>query len=298
LFARDLPQRKILHHGSYRDFSFDCQQTIDPSRWALVGEAGRFTDPLYSPGGDFISIYNTLITDAILTEDDDELRAKAPLYEQLMRSVYGAYVPSYAVSYDALGDQEAFRLKYAWELTIYFGFYVFPFINDLFTDRRFIVSFLQAFSRLGRVNASVQAFVNDFYHWKTRAGGPKPEPVFNDFREFGALVTANETFYEVGVPVERAREIIDAQLDNVLELARLMVTLVHAAVLEDDSLLRHRLFIESLDLERLVFDPETMRRAAGAHAHAPDASYVWPWSIDALAGFGRPYRAAAAAAAD
>jgi len=27
-------------------------------------------------------------------------------------------VPSYAVSYDALGDQEAFSLKYTWELTV------------------------------------------------------------------------------------------------------------------------------------------------------------------------------------
>lgn len=290
LFARDLPNRTILHHGSYRDFSFDCQQTIDPSRWALVGESGRFTDPLYSPGGDLISIYNTLITDAILTEDAGELQAKAALYEQLMRAVYGAYVPSYALSYDALGDQEAFRLKYAWELTIYFGFYVFPFINDLFTDRRFVVSFLQAFARLGRVNASLQGFINDFYHWKTREGGPGPEPAFNDFREFGALVTANETFYEVGVSVERAREILEAQLGNVFDLGRLIVTLVYAAVLEDDSLLGNRSFVESLDLERLAFEPDQMRQAARAHA-ASDVSYEWPWSIDALVGFGRPHRA-------
>ena len=69
LFARDLPSRKILDHGSFKDFSYGCVQTIHPSRWALSGEAGRFTDPLYSPGSDFIGFYNTLITDAILTTD-------------------------------------------------------------------------------------------------------------------------------------------------------------------------------------------------------------------------------------
>src|SRR5712692_1094182 len=155
LFARDLPSRTILHYACYRDFSFDCVQTIDRSRWALIGEAGRWTDPLYSPGGDLISIYNTLVTDAILTFDQPELDAKIELYEQLQRAVYGAYVPSFAVSYDCLGDQEAYSLKYVWELTIYFAFYVFPFINDLFTDRRFLVSFLQRFSRLGRDRKSV-----------------------------------------------------------------------------------------------------------------------------------------------
>jgi hypothetical protein len=43
-----------------------------------VRRGRRFSDPLYSPGGDLISLYNnTLITDAILTTDDDELRRKA-----------------------------------------------------------------------------------------------------------------------------------------------------------------------------------------------------------------------------
>ena len=45
-------------------FALDSGQTISASGWALCGEACRFTDPLYSPGGDLISIYNTLITDA------------------------------------------------------------------------------------------------------------------------------------------------------------------------------------------------------------------------------------------
>src|SRR5262249_19565105 len=69
LFARDLPHRKILGQGAFKDFSYDCVQTISRSRWALSGEAGRFTDPLYSPGGDLIALHNTLITDAILTND-------------------------------------------------------------------------------------------------------------------------------------------------------------------------------------------------------------------------------------
>src|SRR5205807_7653740 len=59
MFARDLPYRKILDEGRLIDYSYDCKQTISPERWALVGEAGRFTDPLYSPVSDLIGIYNT-----------------------------------------------------------------------------------------------------------------------------------------------------------------------------------------------------------------------------------------------
>ncbi len=126
LFARELPSLKIIDQAMYRDFSYDCKQTISADRWALAGEAGRFTDPLYSPGGDLIALYNTLITDAILTGDESVLAIKTRLYELLMWGLYEAYVPSYAVSYEVLGDQECFVMKYAWELTIYFTFMFCP----------------------------------------------------------------------------------------------------------------------------------------------------------------------------
>src|SRR5207302_951491 len=58
LFDRELPKRKIVDQGWFRDYAYDCRQTISADRWALSGEAGRFTDPLYSPGGDLIALYN------------------------------------------------------------------------------------------------------------------------------------------------------------------------------------------------------------------------------------------------
>src|SRR6185437_10857979 len=122
LFARDLPTRKIVDQGMFRDFAYDCRQTISAERWALSGEAGRFTDPLYSPGGDLIALHNTLIFVSILTGDPNALAIKIRIYDLLMWAFYEAYVPSYSVSYDALGDQECYAMKYGWELTIYFTF--------------------------------------------------------------------------------------------------------------------------------------------------------------------------------
>ena len=180
LFARDLPHRKILDHGSFRSFAYDCAETLSASKWALSRESGRFSDPLYSPGSDLIALHNTLITDLILTADPRARAAKVPLYETLVRSLYQAYVPSYAESYDVLGDQEVFALKYTWELAIYFVFYVFPFINNLFTDQKFILPFLSKFARLGRINSNMQPFFSDFYQWKKRqAAAPAPPAVMS-----------------------------------------------------------------------------------------------------------------------
>lgn len=292
LFARDLPGRRILHFGSYLDYSFDCAQTIDRNRWAMIGEAGRWTDPLYSPGGDLISIYNTLVADAILTEDQAELDAKAALFEQLERAVYNAYVPSYAISYDCLGDQEAYSLKYTWELTIYFAYYVFPFINDLFTDRRFLVSFLNSFGRLGRVNLALQSFLSAYYHWKKANREPHTAPIFYDFYESGGLGVAEKTFYKVGLSVDEARAVLDEQLENARFLARYTAAHIYAMVLDEPGAVWNRPFLESLDLERLSFDPERMRAEYSRHAGAAER-YPWPagWNPEAAFRFKTPFRA-------
>jgi flavin-dependent dehydrogenase len=277
LFARDLPSRKILDFNALRDFSYDCAQTISPARWALAGEAGRFTDPLYSPGSDLIAVYNTLITDAIFTDNPDELASKCRLFEQLMRSFYRGTVPSYAVSYDALGDQEVFTLKYVWELSVYFPFYVFPFINDLFTDRLFILSFLTRFGRLGPINSNVQTFLSAFYQWKKRTGLRASGPVFNDFMEVAPLRTAESAFYCVGASVEEADRLLERHLDNLQELARFIVAHVASVVLGDRRVLTNGRFVRAIDLENLRFDPEGLR---GRHAQFADADEVYRWSFD------------------
>jgi flavin-dependent dehydrogenase len=284
LFARDLPFRKVLCHSALKDYSHDCGQTISAARWAIAGEAGRFTDPLYSPGGDLISLYNTLITDAILTDDAGELTEKTRLYEQLMKSFYEAYVPSFAVSYYALGDQEAMTLKYTWELAIYFSFYVFPFINDLFTNRRFIVLFVNRFSRLGQVNRNLQQFITDFYHWKKEHCTRTRRPIFNDFTEIGALRVAESTFYRVGVTVDEAREVLDEQLASLLGLARFVVAHVYSVVLGDSAVLTNRSFVESIDLDNFCFDETGIRERYAVHAENNE-QYVWAFDPSVLARF-------------
>lgn len=277
LFARDLPSRKVLDRGSYKDFSYGCAQTIHPARWALSGEAGRFTDPLYSPGSDFIAFHNTLITDAILTTDAQDLAGKCPLYEHVMQSIYESLIPTYAISYDALGDQETFVLKYTWELSVYFAFFVFPFINDLATDRRFVLLYLGKFSRLGAINKNLQAFISAYYQWKKVERQRAREPLFHDFTALGVLRTAESTFYCVGVSVEEARCVLDEQLANLTELAQYIVTYVSSVVLADARVLTNRAFIERIDLRNLCFDPDEMGHR---YARCADATEQYAWSFD------------------
>jgi flavin-dependent dehydrogenase len=262
LFARELATREIVDQGLYRDFSYDCSQTISADRWALAGESGRFTDPLYSPGSDLIALYNTMITDAILTEEQSSLAVKARLYELLMWAFYEAYVPSYSVSYDVLGDQECFAMKYSWELMVYFTFYVFPFINHVFTNAAFVVPFLDLFAKLGVINNSIQPFIAGYYRWKKGRLTTQQEPVLFDFTSFEPLKKSQELFYQVGLTPRECIRTLERQMANVEKMARFIAAYIYSAVLEDDSILLAKNLAETIDIETLEFDPEKMRQTS------------------------------------
>jgi hypothetical protein len=191
-----------------------------------------------------------------------------------MRSIYESLLPSYAISYDALGSQEAFTLKYTWELSIYFAFFVFPFINDLVTERLFVLSYLGKFSRLGNLNNQLQAFISNYYQWlKTERQAPQ-KPLFNDFTAIGTLRRAERTFYKVGVSVQEAREVLDEQLDNLRELARYIVAYASSVVLDDPSVLTNRDFVDGIDLQHINFSPDDMGKRY-TQCQASDTPYTW-----------------------
>ena len=58
-------------------YSYSSKQVYSAQRWACVGEAGVFLDPLYSLGGDMIAFSNTLVTDLIEQDLKGELTQKA-----------------------------------------------------------------------------------------------------------------------------------------------------------------------------------------------------------------------------
>ena len=276
LFQRDLPQRKILDRGRFAEYSYDCRQTISASKWAISGMSGRFSDPLYSPGSDLIAYYNTLITDAILEGDPEELRKKVEIYEPLMRVVYDAYVPSYQISYDTLGDQEVFTFKYAWELAIYFSFYAFPFINGLFTDARFVRYFFRKFAQLGPINRNLQKYLSDYYQWKKTKFARKG-PLGNDFTDLTSLKRAESTYYKIVSSVEEAEEDLESHLKNMKDFARFIYAYIASVAIGDGQVLMNRSFVSSIKLGTQAFDPAALRESYRMHANRSES---YDWNLD------------------
>ena len=60
-----------------KDYSYSSAQVFSEERWACVGEAGIFADPLYSPGSDLIALANSLTCELIRRDvRDRELEAE------------------------------------------------------------------------------------------------------------------------------------------------------------------------------------------------------------------------------
>src|SRR5690606_14940695 len=57
--ATVLEQAEILDFKCLHGYSHNAARCWSTERWALVGEAGAFVDPLYSPGTDFIAFANS-----------------------------------------------------------------------------------------------------------------------------------------------------------------------------------------------------------------------------------------------
>jgi hypothetical protein len=104
---------------------------------------------------------------------------------------------------------------------------------------------------------------------------------------------AEKTFYKIGLDVDAARQVIDEQLANAIELARFTAAHIYAAVLGEPAVMRNRAFVESLDLERLDFTPEAMRVYYAEHAASTEL-YPWKWNPDAAMRFLTPRKAVAA----
>jgi hypothetical protein len=205
------------------------------------------------------------------------MNRKVAAYEVLMRALYQAYVPSYSTSYDVLGDQECFALKYGWELTVYFVFFVFPFINDLFTNPKFSGPFLREFAKLGDLNKNLQLFITDYYGWKKKKQASIPvKPRLFDFTDLQPLKSSVELFYCVGLSAEEAVRIVQRELNNLNEFARFIVAYIYSVVGEDPDLATDRRFVEILNPAEIRFDPELPLK----HSKSANDCAAYDWGFN------------------
>ena len=144
----------------FRRFSYDCEQVFSAQRWALAGEAGRFLDPFYSPGSDFIAIGNTYITELVARDRAGlPLGAHTKIYEQIFKSFHDSTLALYVDQYPLFGDAEVLPVKVIWDYTYYWGVLAPLFFGSRLTDLATLSHLRDELAHCQALNGAVQAWL-------------------------------------------------------------------------------------------------------------------------------------------
>lgn len=165
-------RESLLDFAFLRHYSYGCKQVFSADRWALTGEAGLFTDPLYSPGSDFIAINNTYIA-ALIGHDraGRNLGAYTQIYERLYFSFYESTLSLYKHQYALLGNAEVMPIKVIWDYAYYWGVLCQLIFQQRLTDTALLGSVRDDLERAQALNIRMQGL---FRAWHAAANSTRP----------------------------------------------------------------------------------------------------------------------------
>lgn len=156
---------ETLDHRSLGQLAYGTSRFVDSrERWALIGEAAAFTDPLYSPGGDFIAMTNDWVADLVhrdlAGESADSCARRASLYERAFALRLDATSLLYDGLYGTLGSFELLASKWDFDTACYLNLWFEPYMLDRHLDlgaleqenhgRRAVLGVLQTFRHMFR----------------------------------------------------------------------------------------------------------------------------------------------------
>jgi flavin-dependent dehydrogenase len=209
---------KLQDFAFFRRFSYDCKQVFSANRWALAGEAGRFLDPFYSPGSDFIAIGNTFICE-LIGRDRAGLRlpAHTQVYEQIFKSFYDSTLALYTDQYGLFGDPEVLPTKVIWDYTYYWGVLGQLFFQNRLTDLAAMSALRDELASCQRLNLAVQNFMRD---WSAHSA-KRNLPVMLDQASVPWFVELNRSLHDT-LDDAAFRERIKQSSERLLALAEEM----------------------------------------------------------------------------
>jgi len=165
---------KLEDFLALRHFAHGCRQVQSgEGRWSLIGEAGPFTDPFYSPGSDFIAIGNDFTADLIARDAaGEDVRARAAAFNEIYLRLYDAFLRLYEKQYPMMGHAQAMTAKIAWDNACYWGITALLFYQARLRDVAFMASIEPLMRRFFVLHARMQVFLRAWAERDCRQFGP------------------------------------------------------------------------------------------------------------------------------
>jgi flavin-dependent dehydrogenase len=123
VLAEHLESAEVLDFLCLRGYSHTVARAWSEDRWALVGEAGAFVDPLYSPGTDFISLANSFTCELIRADlAGEDLAPKANFLNIQYRGLVSGAIDLFRQAAPIYGHRAAMTTKVYWDNFSYWSY--------------------------------------------------------------------------------------------------------------------------------------------------------------------------------
>jgi hypothetical protein len=157
--ASELEDFLALQH-----FAHGCAAVVSADRWALVGEAGVFTDPFYSPGSDFIAMGNDYAADLIQRDARGEnIQARAEAFNTTYLRLFDAFIRLYDGQYPIMGSAQVMTAKVSWDNACYWAITALLFFQRRLVEPEFMASIDPLMRRFFVLHARMQQFFKAWY---------------------------------------------------------------------------------------------------------------------------------------
>ncbi|MEM9191873.1 MAG: tryptophan 7-halogenase [Myxococcota bacterium] len=234
-----------------RNYSYSSHQVLSEDRWACVGEAGVFVDPLYSLGNDFIALSNSFTCRLI----GDDLRdafdpATARELDRTFLTIFEAACVMLTQNGPIFPHGTILGAKLWWDFFHYWAFVCQYFVQDIY---RLPEEELARFREMGEAHFALNARAQrTLRSWATL----KPEPA-SEGRPFIPLPLPLSTLADKhqDLLARRSPEATMAAMKADLQTGRELLTELILAALRDLGEARAREFGELARLEDFPLDP-------------------------------------------
>ncbi|MGH8475496.1 MAG: NAD(P)/FAD-dependent oxidoreductase [Methylococcales bacterium] len=124
IVAKHLEGKTPLDFKCFKNCSYGSSRTFSADRWACVGEAGVFLDPLYSYGLDFIAMSNNITVEMISRDLRNELSPEdVEAFNHFYLTLTNNLMQLFNGAYHIFDKAHVLMAKLYWDTGFYWGFF-------------------------------------------------------------------------------------------------------------------------------------------------------------------------------
>lgn len=214
--AKELAGEEVLDFLCIRNYSYTMAQAWSEDRWALVGVAGAFVDPLFSPGNDCIALANCFTMEMIRADlAGEDLKAKAAILNNQYRGMLVGCFELFRRASPVFGHGSAMATKVFWNNFSYWSFTCQYYQQDLC---RLVGEQQARVGALGRRFLQLGVFMEDLLHHWAKAAPEAPRAVFLQAPAFPSVLIEAHTAVAKKMTYEETVAYMEHRLAQGLEI--------------------------------------------------------------------------------